>query len=69
MGRLAEVVVVHHNAHGLSHHAEDAPEEGVAYEGIVEASVDVLGQYYQWHLSDLRWGLFVMTMITLMIWA
>jgi hypothetical protein len=56
MGRLAEVVVVHHNAHGLSNHAEDAPEEGVAYEGIVEASVDVLGQHDQWHLSDLRWG-------------
>ena len=54
MGRLAEVIVVHHDAHGLPHHTEDAPEERVADEGIVEASVDVLGQHDQRHLSDLR---------------
>jgi len=54
VGCLTEVVVVHHDAHGLPHHAEDAPEEGITDEGVVEASVDVFSQHDQRHLCDLR---------------
>ncbi len=51
-GELPDVVVVHDHAHGLPHHAEDAPEERVAHEGVVVALVDELGEPDERRLRD-----------------